>query len=69
MRAGSKTGIIPDVQAPEDDQRQDLAVNRSMTKRIDAAKYKQFQEEIDKIQLDKALEILSKDRAPAKKAA
>ena len=35
----------------------------------DAAKYRQLQEKIDKIQLDKALEILSKEKAPAKKAA
>ncbi len=66
--SGSKTGILPDVQAPEDDQRQDLA-DSLYDEKDNAEKYKQFQEEIDKIQLDKALEILSKDRAPAKKAA
>jgi carboxyl-terminal processing protease len=66
--SGSKTGILPDVQAPEDDQRQDLA-DSLYDEKDNAEKYKQFQEETDKIQLDKALEILSKDRAPAKKAA
>jgi carboxyl-terminal processing protease len=66
--SGSKTGILPDVQAPEDDQRLDLA-DSLYDEKDNAEKYKQFQEETDKIQLDKALEILSKDRAPAKKAA
>jgi carboxyl-terminal processing protease len=65
----SKTGILPDVQAPDEDRRQELNVESYYDDKDDAAKYRQLQESIDKIQLDKALEILSKGKAPAKKAA
>jgi carboxyl-terminal processing protease len=65
----SKAGIIPDVQAPEDEKRQDLIVEAYYDEQDDAAKYKQLQEKIDKIQLDKALEVLSKEQTPLKKAA
>jgi carboxyl-terminal processing protease len=82
-------GILPDVEAPDDEKRQDLAVESyygdggetpGMTdaphavsaegdEKDDTAKYKQFQEKIDKIQIDKALEVLSKSNLTAKKAA
>lgn len=85
-------GIPPDVEAPDDEMRQDLAVasyydgrGDSGSKTIvlegnvpvgaekddkdDTAKYKQFQEKIDKIQIDKALEILSKSNEAVKKKA
>jgi carboxyl-terminal processing protease len=62
------TGILPDVKVPDDEQRQDLAVE-SYYDDQDDAKYKQIQEKIEKIQLDKALEILSKELVPIKKAA
>jgi carboxyl-terminal processing protease len=65
----SKTGILPDVQAPDEDRRQDLAVESYYEDQDDAAKYRQLQEKIEKIQLDKALEVLSEGKAPAKKAA
>jgi carboxyl-terminal processing protease len=65
----SKTGIVPDIQAPDDDKRQDLIVDSYYDEQDDAAKYKQLQEKIHKIQLDKALEILSKEQTPVKKAA
>jgi carboxyl-terminal processing protease len=65
----SKTGIQPDVQAPDDEKRQDLAVESYYEDQDDQAKYRQLHEKIEKIQLDKALEILSKAKAPAKKAA
>jgi len=65
----SKAGIVPDVEAPDDDTRQDLIVESFYDEQEDAAKYRQFQEQIDKIQLDKALEVLSKEKAPVKKAA
>jgi carboxyl-terminal processing protease len=88
-------GILPDLVAPDDETRQDLAVEsyyddkgdasgapRVVTQpeksspaqvekddRDEAAKYKQFQEKIDKIQIEKALEVLSKSYVPVKKAA
>ena len=68
----AKTGIMPDVQAPDEDKRQDLALDAyspDEQDRDDVAKYRELQEKIEKIQLDKALEILSKGKAPLKKAA
>jgi carboxyl-terminal processing protease len=65
----NKTGIIPDVQAPDDDKRQDLIVDAFYDEQEEAAKYRQLQEKIEKIQLDKAMEILLKESAPVKKAA
>jgi carboxyl-terminal processing protease len=62
-------GIAPDVVVPDEDKRQDLMVESYYDDQDDAAKYRQFQEKIDKIQIDKALELLSKQKAPAKKAA
>ncbi len=62
-------GILPDIQAPDDEKRQDLAVESYYDEQDDAAKYRQLQEKIDKIQLDKALEVISKEKAPLKKAA
>jgi carboxyl-terminal processing protease len=64
-----KAGIVPDVQAPEDEKRQDLIVESFYDEQEEVAKYRQLQEKIEKIQLDKALEILSKETAPAKIAA
>jgi len=62
-------GILPDVQAPDDEKRQDLAVESYYGEQEDLGKYRQLQEKIEKIQLDKALEILSKEEAPVRKAA
>jgi C-terminal processing protease CtpA/Prc len=62
-------GIEPDIQAPDDETRQDLAVESYYDELDDAGKYRQLQEKIDKIQLDKALEVLAKETSPAKKAA
>ena len=62
-------GIMPDVVVPDEDKRQDLMVESYYDDQDDVAKYRQFQEKIDKIQIDKALELLSKQKAPAKKAA
>jgi len=63
------TGIKPDVQAPDEDKRQDLAVESYYDSQDDEGKYKQLLEKISKIQLDKAVEILSEEQAPLKKAA
>jgi carboxyl-terminal processing protease len=88
-------GILPDLVAPDDETRQDLAVesyyddkgDASGARRVvpqpesgspaqvdkdekdEAVKYKQFQEKVDKIQIEKALEVLSKSNVPVKKAA
>jgi carboxyl-terminal processing protease len=94
--AARNAGILPDVEAPDLETRQDLAVESYYDEKGDAvdsrkvvvvlpekdkparpdkddkddtAKYKQFQEKIDKIQIEKALEILSKMNSAAKKAA
>ncbi len=62
-------GIIPDVQAPDEEKRQDLMVKSYYDDQDDAEKFQQLQKEIDKIQLDRALEVLLEETAPAKKAA
>ncbi len=63
------TGIKPDVQAPDDDRRQELMVEAYYDDQDDAGKYRQLQDKIDQIQLDKALEVLSKSMPQQKKAA
>jgi carboxyl-terminal processing protease len=65
----SKTGIVPDVQAPEEEKRQELFVESYYDEQEEAEKYRQLQEKIEKIQLDKALEVLSNEKVPLKKAA
>ncbi len=62
-------GIAPDVEAPDTEMRQDLAVESYYDEQEDAVKYKQIQEKLDKIQVDKALEILLQPATPVKKAA
>ena len=62
-------GIAPDIEAPDDDLRQDLAVESYYDEQEDAAKYRQIQEKIEKIQIDRALELLLNESAPIKKAA
>lgn len=60
------TGIFPDIQAPDDEMRQDLAVESYYDEQEDNDKYRQLQEKIDKIQLDRAVEVLMKDAEPSK---
>lgn len=67
--SGRATGIQPDILAPDEDMRQDLAVESYYDSQDDVGKYKQLLEKISKIQLDKALEILSREQVPLKKAA
>ena len=63
-------GIKPDVLAPDDDHRQDLMVDAYYDEQQDDnVKYKQLLEKIRKEQLDKAIEVLSKEQVPEKKAA
>jgi carboxyl-terminal processing protease len=63
------TGIKPDVQAPDDDRRQDLLVESYYDDQNDAQKYHELQDKIRKEQLDKAVEALAKGQVPAKRAA
>ncbi len=62
-------GIMPDIEAPDDDMRQDLAVESYYDDQEDASKYQILREKIDRIQVDKALEVLLKESTPLKKAA
>ncbi len=63
-------GIKPDVQSPDEDRRQDLLVEAYYDdQQDDTAKYRQLVDRINKEQMDKALEILSKMPVPLKKAA
>ncbi len=63
-------GIKPDVQSPDEERRQDLLVDAYYDEQQDdSAKYKQLIDSIDKEQMDKALEVLSRITVPLKKAA
>ncbi len=63
------TGIQPDVLAPDNEKRQELQVDAYYDEKDDIEKYRQLQDKIDKIQLDTAVEVLTKEAAPVKKAA
>lgn len=63
-----KAGIAPDILSPDDEKRQDLALE-SYYDEQDDANYHLMQEKIEKIQIDKALEILNKAKEELKKAA
>lgn len=62
-------GISPDVLVPDNDTRQDLAVESYYDKQDDDMKYRLLREKIDQIQTKKALEVLTEDDVPLKKAA
>jgi carboxyl-terminal processing protease len=62
------TGIMPDHVVPDDERRQDLAVEFYYDQQEEDS-YRQIQEMIRKIQLDTALEFLSKEGEAVKKAA
>jgi carboxyl-terminal processing protease len=62
-------GIQPDIQSPDNEKRQDLAVDSYYDEQDDLEKYRQLEDKVDKIQLDKAVEVLLKEEAPVKKAA
>jgi len=65
-----KTGISPDVEAPDEERRQDLAVESYYDDdQNDGEKYRQLREKVDRIQVEKALEILAAEQTPARKAA
>jgi len=62
------TVIAPYIVSPDDEKRQDLALE-SYYDEQDDSKYLLIQEKIEKIQMDKALEILNKAKEDVKKAA
>lgn len=62
-------GIEPDIAVPDVETRQDLAVESYYDDQDDAMKYRQLREKIDKIQMEKALEVLSDTEIPTRKAA
>jgi carboxyl-terminal processing protease len=64
-----ETGIAPDVESPDQDRLNDLLVDAYFTGQADAVKYKQLQERLSQEQLDKALEVLNKGLAAARRAA
>jgi carboxyl-terminal processing protease len=63
-----KAGIAPDILSPDDEKRQDLALE-SYYDEQDDSNYRLMQGKIEKIQMDKALETLNKANEEAKKAA
>jgi len=62
-------GIIPDVAVPDTDTRQDLAVESYYDDQDELMKYRLLREKIDKIQMEKALEVLSDAEIPLREAA
>ncbi len=63
------TGISPDVEAPDNDLQQDLVVQTIYDNQEDQVKYRQLRETIRKVQLDRALEVLTRGVVPEKRAA
>jgi carboxyl-terminal processing protease len=65
-------GIKPDVQSPDEDKLQSMMVESyydDQNGNGNPEQYRQLKEKIDQIQLDKALEVLTKEQVPAKRAA
>ncbi len=61
------SGITPNIEVPDQDRLQDLLVNAYFDAQDDAAKYKQLQDTVNREQFDKAVEVLNKGNAPAKR--
>ena len=62
-------GIMPDIAVPDDETRQDLAVESYYDDQDEAMKYQQLREKIDRIQMEKALDVLSDEGTSLKEAA
>ncbi len=62
-------GILPDIRVPDDETRQDLAVESYYDDQDETMKYQQLRKKVDRIQLEKALEVLSDKEIPLKEAA
>jgi carboxyl-terminal processing protease len=61
------TGIKPNIEVPDQERLQDLLVNAYFDAQDDAAKYKQLQQTVSREQFDKAVEVLNKGNAAAKR--
>ncbi len=62
-------GIKPDVEAPDDETQQELLVEAIYDTKEDIAKYRELQEKIQRDQMDRAIEVLTRGTVPLKKAA
>lgn len=62
-------GVEPDIQVPDSETRQDLAVESYYDNQDETLKYNQLRQKIDRIQLEKALEILNEEKMPVEEAA
>ncbi|MBN2320183.1 MAG: S41 family peptidase [Acidobacteria bacterium] len=62
-------GIMPDIAVPDDEARQDLAVESYYDDQDETMKYQQLREKIDRIQMEKALDVFTDEAAPLKEAA
>jgi carboxyl-terminal processing protease len=62
-------GIKPDIEAPDDETQQDLLVEAIYDTKEDVAKYRELQEKIQRDQMDRAIEVLTRGTVPLKKAA
>jgi carboxyl-terminal processing protease len=67
--SNKNAGIIPDVPAPDNETRQDIVVDLYYDGQDEVMKYRQLQEKIDRIQTEKALEVLSDEKLLLKEAA
>jgi carboxyl-terminal processing protease len=63
------TGIKPNIEVPDQDRLQDLLVNSYFDEQDDAAKYLQLRDKVNREQLEKAVEVLTKGLATQKRAA
>lgn len=69
--APRNTGIKPDVQAPDEEKLQAMMVDSYFEdqENTNVAKYRELRDKINRMQLDKAVEALSNEKAPAKRPA
>ncbi len=65
----SDAGISPDIDVPDDETQRDLAVESYYDDQDEAMKYQQLREKIDRIQMEKALDVLSDEGASLDEAA
>jgi len=66
---GRNAGIVPDIQVPDAETRQDLTVESYYEDSEEAEKYLQLRQQIDRIQMERALDVLGREGVPASKAA
>jgi carboxyl-terminal processing protease len=64
-----ETGVQPNIESPDRDRLQDLLVESYFDEQEDGAKYRQLRDKVNQEQFDKAVEVLTKGLAAAKKTA